>query len=42
MLSVTALGDDAPAARDGAYAAAHQITFDGAQLRSDIALEESP
>jgi phosphoribosylamine--glycine ligase len=38
VLSVTALGDDAAAARAGAYAAADMIKFDGRQLRRDIAL----
>jgi phosphoribosylamine--glycine ligase len=38
VLSVTALGDDAAAARDAAYAAADVIEFDGKQLRRDIAL----
>jgi phosphoribosylamine---glycine ligase len=38
VLSVTALGDDAAAARAGAYAAADMIKFDGSQRRSDIAL----
>ncbi|MEA2256494.1 MAG: phosphoribosylamine---glycine ligase [Solirubrobacteraceae bacterium] len=38
VLSVTALGDGPAAARDGAYAAADQITFEGRQLRRDIAL----
>ncbi len=35
---MTALGDDAAAARSGAYAAADMIEFDGRQLRRDIAL----
>ena len=35
--SVTALGADAAAARDAAYAAADMIDFDGRQLRRDIA-----
>jgi phosphoribosylamine---glycine ligase len=39
VLSVTALGDDVAQARDRAYAAAEQITFDGRQLRRDIALK---
>jgi phosphoribosylamine---glycine ligase len=39
VLNVTALGDDVPAARDDAYAAADMITFDGRQLRRDIALK---
>jgi phosphoribosylamine--glycine ligase len=38
VLSVTALGSDAPDARAGAYAAADRIEFDGKQLRRDIAL----
>ncbi len=38
VLSVTALGPDAAAARAGAYAAADMIEFDGKQLRRDIAL----
>ncbi len=38
VLNVTALGPDAVAARDAAYAAADLITFDGRQLRTDIAL----
>ena len=37
VLGVTALGDDRSAARAAAYAAADMITFDGAQLRRDIA-----
>ncbi len=37
VLSVTALGADAPAARRTAYAAADVIAFDGKQLRRDIA-----
>jgi phosphoribosylamine--glycine ligase len=37
VLNVTALGPDAAAARDAAYAAADLITFDGRQLRRDIA-----
>jgi phosphoribosylamine--glycine ligase len=37
VLSVTALGDDAAAARSGAYAAADMIQFPGRQLRRDIA-----
>src|SRR3954447_20479963 len=39
VLNVTALGDDVPAARDDAYAAADMIAFDGRQLRRDIALK---
>ena len=38
VLSVTALGADAAAARDAAYAAAGMIEFDGRQMRRDIAL----
>jgi len=38
VLNVTALGDDAAAARSAAYAAAETIAFDGRQLRRDIAL----
>jgi phosphoribosylamine--glycine ligase len=38
VLNVTALGADAGAARDAAYAAADMIEFDGRQLRRDIAL----
>jgi phosphoribosylamine---glycine ligase len=38
VLNVTALGPDAGAAREAAYAAADLITFDGRQLRRDIAL----
>ncbi len=37
VLNVTALGDDTNAARRHAYAAADVITFDGRQLRRDIA-----
>ncbi len=37
VLNVTALGDDVPAARAAAYAAADMIEFDGRQLRRDIA-----
>jgi phosphoribosylamine--glycine ligase len=36
VLNVTALGADAAAARDAAYAAAEMIEFDGRQLRRDI------
>jgi phosphoribosylamine--glycine ligase len=42
VLSVTALGTDAAAARDAAYAAADMIEFDGKQLRHDIALRAVP
>ena len=38
VLGVTGLGADAASARDGAYAAADMIEFDGKQLRRDIAL----
>jgi phosphoribosylamine--glycine ligase len=38
VLNVTALGEDAGAARDRAYEAARRIEFDGMQMRSDIAL----
>jgi phosphoribosylamine--glycine ligase len=37
VMAVTALGADAAAARGAAYAAAEMITFDGKQLRRDIA-----
>jgi phosphoribosylamine--glycine ligase len=37
VLNVTALGSDPASARAAAYAAAHHITFDGRQLRRDIA-----
>jgi phosphoribosylamine--glycine ligase len=37
VLNVTALGGDAAAARDRAYEAARLISFDGMQMRSDIA-----
>ncbi len=38
VLNVTAQGATAGAAREAAYAAAETITFEGRQLRSDIAL----
>jgi phosphoribosylamine--glycine ligase len=38
VLNVTGLGPDARSARDAAYAAADLISFDGRQLRRDIAL----
>ena len=38
VLNVTALGETPAAARDAAYAGADLITFDGRQLRRDIAL----
>jgi phosphoribosylamine--glycine ligase len=41
VLNVTALGADAAAARLAAYAAADVITFDGKQIRRDIALREA-
>ena len=41
VLSVTALGDDIAAARAEAYAAAEMISFDGKQLRHDIAASPS-
>jgi phosphoribosylamine--glycine ligase len=41
VLSVTALGEDIAAARAGAYAAADMISFDGKQLRHDIAASPS-
>jgi phosphoribosylamine--glycine ligase len=37
VLNVTALGTDPASARDAAYAAAEMISFDGMQLRRDIA-----
>jgi phosphoribosylamine---glycine ligase len=37
VLNVTALGTDPGSARDAAYAAAEMISFDGMQLRRDIA-----
>jgi phosphoribosylamine--glycine ligase len=37
VLGVTALGSNRDAARSAAYAAAEMISFDGAQLRRDIA-----
>jgi phosphoribosylamine--glycine ligase len=41
VLSVTALGDDTTSARADAYAAAEMISFDGMQLRHDIAASPS-
>ncbi len=38
VLAVTALGEDAAAARSAAYAGAGVIEFEGRQMRSDIAL----
>lgn len=37
VLGVTALGEDLRAAKERAYEAVHQITFEGAQYRTDIA-----
>jgi phosphoribosylamine--glycine ligase len=37
VLNVTALGIDPGSARDAAYAAAEMVSFDGMQLRRDIA-----
>jgi phosphoribosylamine--glycine ligase len=37
VLNVTALGDDPESARGAAYAASEMISFDGMQLRRDIA-----
>jgi phosphoribosylamine--glycine ligase len=37
VLNVTALGEDVEAARANAYAGARVISFDGSQMRSDIA-----
>jgi phosphoribosylamine---glycine ligase len=42
VLNVTALGDDADAARAAAYAATQMISFDGMQLRTDIAASVAP
>jgi phosphoribosylamine---glycine ligase len=42
VLNVTALGPSAESARAGAYAAARMITFDGKQLRGDIAANAEP
>jgi phosphoribosylamine--glycine ligase len=39
VLNVTALGPDARSARAAAYAAAQKISFDGMQLRRDIAAD---
>jgi phosphoribosylamine---glycine ligase len=38
VLNVTGLGDGPAAAREAAYAGADRITFEGRQLRTDIAL----
>jgi phosphoribosylamine---glycine ligase len=40
VLSVTAWGDSVTAAREAAYAIAAQISFKGAQLRTDISLTQ--
>jgi phosphoribosylamine---glycine ligase len=40
VLNLTALGGDCESARAAAYAAAKQISFDGMQMRSDIAKGE--
>ncbi len=37
VLALTALGADTRSARDGAYAAAEMVTFEGRQMRNDIA-----
>jgi phosphoribosylamine--glycine ligase len=37
VLNVTGFGDDASAAREAAYAAARMISFEGMQMRGDIA-----
>ena len=37
VLNVTGLGPDPAAARDRAYDAARRISFDGMQIRGDIA-----
>ena len=37
VLNVTGLGPDPAAARDRAYEAASKISFDGMQMRTDIA-----
>ncbi len=42
MLNVTALGDDHEDAREAAYAAARMISFDGMQMRGDIAAAVAP
>ena len=39
VLNVTALGEDADSAREAAYAAAEMISFDGKQMRHDIAAD---
>jgi phosphoribosylamine---glycine ligase len=42
VLNVTALGDDHEQARQAAYAAARMISFDGMQMRGDIAATVAP
>jgi phosphoribosylamine--glycine ligase len=42
VLNVTALGDGPEEAREAAYAAARMISFDGMQMRGDIAAEVAP
>ena len=37
VLNLTALGDDAAAAREAAYAAADMVAFEGKQWRTDVA-----
>jgi phosphoribosylamine--glycine ligase len=42
VLNVTALGNDHEGARQAAYAAARMISFDGMQMRGDIAATVAP
>jgi phosphoribosylamine--glycine ligase len=42
VLNVTGFGEDAGAARESAYAAARVISFEGMQMRSDIAATVEP
>ncbi|MGA7705463.1 MAG: phosphoribosylglycinamide synthetase C domain-containing protein [Solirubrobacteraceae bacterium] len=42
VLAVTALGPSGESARSDAYAAAHKISFEGMQLRRDIAANAEP
>ena len=42
VLEVTALGPSVESARSGAYAAAQRISFEGMQLRRDIAANAEP
>ncbi len=42
VLNVTGFGEDAGAARESAYAAARMISFEGMQMRSDIAATVEP